>query len=240
VIAAPLPLCPWQRFEPANLDFCERQLCAWVTEPANTWSNLGFFLTGALVLWWARRDGAARAGLFGVVALLTGFGSTALHATSTFIGQALDQGSMFLESGLFVVLNVARLWHPKRSNLVLSYLALVAPSITLLLYFETIGIALFVVEVVIFVALEARLALRDYRTTRYGPLAGVGVTFVLSYALWWLDHLRILCDPDNHIFTAHSAWHLLGALSFLFWYRHFAQFDRAQPQTSALSSLVPG
>ncbi len=50
--------------------------------------------------------------------------------------------------------------------------------------------------------------------------------FALSYSLWWLDKLRIVCDPENHVFTLHSVWHFLGAASFYFWFRFYAQFDQ--------------
>src|SRR5690349_14162358 len=94
--------CPWSDFMPANLRFCEARLCGWVTEPANTWSNVGFFIVGAIVLSDARRNGRLIAGSLGLIAVLTGIGSTAFHGTSTFAGQALDQSAMFLESGFFV------------------------------------------------------------------------------------------------------------------------------------------
>jgi hypothetical protein len=93
-----------------------------------------------------------------------------------------------------------------------------------LLRFEAIGVTLFTVHVVAFAAIEVYLFFRD-RGTDYRPLQWVVVLFVVSYGLWWLDTLRIVCDPHNHVFTLHSAWHLLGAASFYFWFRFFVQFD---------------
>lgn len=204
--------------------FCEADVCGWVTQPANTWSNLGFVVVGLWVLHLARKEGRAVAGLLGPIALATGVASTAFHATSTLFGQLADQSVMFLESALFVVLNVARVRAIGARTLIAAYLALALGSIVLLLRFETLGIAIFVAHVITFLGLELVLAFRRPRTTSYRALLGVGVTFVSSYALWWLDRLRILCDPHNHVFTAHGAWHLLGAASFYFWYRHYAQF----------------
>jgi len=221
--------------------FCEADVCGWVTQPANTWSNLGFLVVGLFVVRLARAEGAPRAGLLGPIAIATGLASTAFHATSTLAGQLADQSVMFLESSLFIVLNVGRLRPidskgesvgvlPARRpiaarTLIAIYCVLAACSTALLLRFETMGIALFIGHVVTFLSLEAWLARRHRETTRYGALSLVGVTFASSYALWWLDKLRILCDPQNHLFTAHGAWHLLGATSFYFWYRHYAQFE---------------
>ena len=222
------PVCPWDALAPANLHFCERALCGWVTEPANTWTNVGFLLAGLWVLRRAARDGATRAGRLGWIAIATALASSAFHATSTFAGQAADQGVMFLESALFVVLNLDRWRRLSPRGLVTLYATLVAASVALLLAVPTSGITVFTLHVVTFLALELRLALRDWARTSYGALVAAGLTFAASYALWWLDRLGVVCNPDNHVFTAHGAWHLLGALSFVFWYSHYAQFERAR------------
>lgn len=46
----PLPDgCPWSGWTLPNLKWCEDNVCAWVTAPANTWSNPGGNLVGDLV-----------------------------------------------------------------------------------------------------------------------------------------------------------------------------------------------
>ncbi len=221
--------CPWGNFQPANLTFCEEDRCAWITQPANTWSNVGFLIVGLLIVRRARSTVAPVAGLLGTIAILTAFTSSALHATGTFIGQAADQSWMFAESALFVTLSAGRWLGWRSARLVWFYIVLLASSVALLLRFETLGIALFTVHMVTFGAIEVRLLLRDGKTTDYRPLWWVGGLFVLSYALWWLDELRLVCDPHNHVFTLHSAWHFLGAASFYFWFRYYAQFELRRP-----------
>ncbi|MCC6527899.1 MAG: ceramidase domain-containing protein [Polyangiaceae bacterium] len=217
--------CPWGGLAPANLHFCERELCSWITEPANTWTNLGFVVVGVVLARLARRDGARAAGLLGPIAIATGLCSAALHATSSFAGQFLDQSAMFLESALFVALCVRRWLGWSARALAALYAAIVAASVGLLLAFESAGIGLFVAHVLAFLGIELRLFFRDRRRTGYGAFAAAAAVFALSYGLWWLDVSGVACDPDNHVFTAHGAWHLLGAVSFVFWYRHFAQFE---------------
>jgi hypothetical protein len=217
--------CPWQSLPPANLRFCEADVCGWVTQPANTWTNIGFLVVGLVILRAARKMNAPLAGALGVVAVLTTFTSSALHATGTFAGQAIDQAAMFLESALFVVLELRR-WRPfARASLAAVYLALVIASTALLLVYQTAGIALFIAHVAVFLGLELALAVRDRRGTDYRFFGAACGIFVLSYGIWWLDELRIVCDPENHLFGGHGAWHLLGAASFYFWFRHFAQFE---------------
>jgi hypothetical protein len=217
--------CPFADFQPATLRFCEERLCAWVAEPANTWSNVGFFLVGPLIVWRARRERRPLAGLLGPIALLTGLASVLFHATATLLAQLLDLSAMYLETGLFITSGLAR-WRPWTAPRLASlYLALVASSIAIAILVPTAGIAVFAAHAAAFAALELRAFLRD-RADSYRPLAVACALFLLSLLVWWLDQSGVVCDPKNHLFGLHAAWHLLGALSFWFWYQHLAQFER--------------
>jgi len=221
------PSCPWQSFAPANLSLCEADVCGWVTQPANTWTNVGFLIAGLYILRRARRAPVGMAAWLGPIAIATAFTSSAFHATSTFAGQAIDQSSMFLESSLFVAISVRRWLAFSARSAALLYAALAAVSTALLWWLETVGIALFIAHVVAFGAIELRLLFRDRAQTDYRALAAACATFAVSYVAWWLDKLRVVCDPNNHVFGLHGAWHFLGALSFPFWFHHFAQFAKA-------------
>ncbi len=49
--------------------------------------------------------------------------------------------------------------------------------------------------------------------------------FVPAMTVWCLDSSGVVCNPQNHIFNGHAAWHLLDALSFWFLFRYYEQFD---------------
>jgi hypothetical protein len=220
-----MPACPWQGLPPANLSFCEADVCGWITQPANTWTNVGFLIAGIVIIREARRAPAGMAAWLGPIAIATGLASTAAHATSTFVGQALDQAVMFLESSLFVAIGFAR-WRRSPRHVTALYAALVIVSTVALLAVPTAGIALFAGHIVVFVVLEVRLAFRD-RATDHRYLIAAVATFAVSYGLWWLDKQGIVCDPSNHVLGLHGVWHFLGALSFPMWFRYFAQFAPA-------------
>ncbi len=214
--------CPWDGPAPANLAFCEADLCGWITQPANTWSNVGFFVAGAWVIWLARRDAKPLAGSVGWLAIATGLGSVAFHATSTLAGQLIDQSAMLLESGAFVIVSLASLVAITRPRALALFLVLTVLGVAVLVAIPTAGIALFAAEMIVFAAVELALLRRGPRIS-YRPLAAVIVLFAISYGAWWIDRLGIVCDPDDHVFGLHALWHLLGAASFPCWYAHFAQ-----------------
>lgn len=37
-------MCPWEQYEKDPFPFCEEHLCQLVGQPANTWSNIGYFV----------------------------------------------------------------------------------------------------------------------------------------------------------------------------------------------------
>ena len=60
--ADPLPDgCPWSGWTPPNVDWCEEELCAWVVNPADTWSNLAYIALGAVMIAVAARSPRASA-----------------------------------------------------------------------------------------------------------------------------------------------------------------------------------
>ena len=47
------PQCPWYELSEIakpNVKWCEATVCGWITEPANTWSNLAFIGMG-IAIW---------------------------------------------------------------------------------------------------------------------------------------------------------------------------------------------
>lgn len=55
---------------PPNVDWCEQELCSWITNPADTWSNLAYLAFGVLMILETRRGAGAHRGelrLFGPV-----------------------------------------------------------------------------------------------------------------------------------------------------------------------------
>ena len=101
--------CVWDDFEPAAVQFCEREQCAFIEQPANTWSNLTYIVIGVIICRVAPREGRTSLAALGVISIVLGLGSIFFHGSSTHIGEVIDVGAMYLLSSYVLVLNWRRL-----------------------------------------------------------------------------------------------------------------------------------
>lgn len=215
-------MCPWDDWDPAVLHFCERELCAWVEQPANTWSNAVYLLVGVLIIVLARREGRASLGWLGVIAIVIGLGSAFFHASSTYAGEVTDVAMMYLFSAFAVTFNARRAFgiaHPARL-----YSAVAGGSIVLMALWMDVAIFLFAAHIVVAGVLEIRIRRKRIQEVRYRALFLLCLFFLIAWGFWWLDVLKIVCDPDEHVFQGHAAWHVLNSFSVYFAYRFYAQF----------------
>lgn len=227
--------CPWADWSRPNIKWCEENLCAWVTAPANTWSNLAFIILGLLMWRMAARSGRRSMLLFGPASIVTGVTSLLYHASYTFVFQFADFVGMFVFLDLVVSFNQRRLGTISAANHAKVYVAEVVVSSLLVPLCFWIGFpiqALVLISIVWGLGLEAQLFRRARANTsgsgdrtRYKwLLAGVGCA-VLGITCSLLDKTGVWCDPHDHVIQGHAAWHLLTASSLMCLYLFYNQFD---------------
>jgi len=222
--------CPWDRFEKGTISFCEKPLCSWVVKPAETWSNIGYIIVGIYVLKLAVKENQTHLKKIGHTGITLGLFSGIFHATGTFFGEFLDVSSMFLFTCLGISYNAQRLFNLNQNKVKLIFYPSLLSSMALLLIYRPIGIPLFAIQFTTAIIFELILYLNGKKGK--APIANyyyfklMAITFVISWIVWWLDLLKIVCDPTNHFFNGHAFWHLGTSLSFYFVYRFFTQFNK--------------
>lgn len=218
---------PWSGYAVATMRYCETNLCGWIAQPANTFSNLGFVIVGiGLAALSARRDDARPLRLIGLIAIMLGLTSFAYHASSTFFWQFFDLASMFLFSTLLLVLNLQRLSVLSQRALVPAYVILNAVSMALLWMIKgKIGIVIFGLQLLAAFLIEGLVSMSSATRVNYREFWRTVYTFLAAYSIWLLDYTGTACSPDNHFLQGHAAWHLLNSLCFVFMYRFYRQFD---------------
>ena len=213
----PLPEgCPWSEWTRPNIDWCEENLCAWVVNPADTWSNLPLIVFGGWMIWSLRGHPNSFLRWFGPVAIVTGLFSGIFHASYTFFFQFFDFAAMFLFAFLPLILNFQRLGMMKRGHAGRWYLGGVVVFCALVPVGFAVGFPIqLLVAFLVFAIVGQEVVIRVR-----GLPAGALWIFVSACGLLAasatfsaLDLSRVFCDPTDHIIQGHAIWHVLTATS---------------------------
>ena len=154
-----------------------------------------------------------------------GAGSFLYHASYTFAFQIADFFGMYVVLFQFVVLNMRRAGMASPATQVRWYLLGVGSFTALMLTMAKLRLpyqSLILVIAALLAAQEWQLARRargvDYRDLKraWGLLA---VAFTCSA----LDLTRCWCNPQDHVFQGHAAWHVCSAIGITFACRFYAQ-----------------
>lgn len=196
--------CFWAGFEQNAYPFCEERLCALITEPANTWTNVGYLVV-AILIWKCRGSDDRNRLYFGWATFCLFVGSTLFHATSTYWGKLLDVSAMFFLSVTILSMALQRTysWHKKKTFLFFMSLLIFSLSF---LYVLKFGNILFASQIILAGWLE-------WKFLDLSKLKIAAATMVIAFTFWLLDVFKILCYPGNHILTGHGIWHLLAAFA---------------------------
>lgn len=226
------PGCPWyglSELRLPNVDWCEAQRCAWIVEPANTWSNLAYLAVGAL-LWWLARDSPSRMlRLFGPAAAIVGLCSGIYHASYTFVLQVLDFFGMYVFCFLLLTLNLARLGWLAPGALRRRFAQLVVGTTALTVAVDFLGVP---IQGIVLLLIVAIVASELWLQRRANPvplpffLLAMGLIGAAA-AFSVLDVTRTWCDPSHPFLQGHAIWHVLSAASLLAAYLHYRQLEPA-------------
>jgi len=146
------------------------------------------------------------------------------HASNSFIGEVLDFSCMFLISTYVLCANLARRYSWSYERLRLVAVIVVVSSIGLLVQYQSIGIELFALQLIAGLILEKQMLKINKVETHFIELVYSLGCLGLAYIAWYLDHEKIVCDPDRHWITGHAIWHFLAAVAIVFIYRFYSYF----------------
>ncbi len=225
-LAPALPAgCFWGGFLPPNVDWCEQNLCGWVVNPADTWSNLAYFAFGAWMIAVAKRSGRPELARFGPCSFAVGAFSLVYHASYTWFLQFFDFVGMFLFCFLVIAANARRQgWIAPAHETALwlggtaLFSALVPPMFQTGFPIQSLvaGLIAFMIgqEAVLWRRARCRVAQSGgaaRHESGYG-LYALALALMTTAAIFsGLDLSRIWCDPESLWKQGHAIWHLLSA-----------------------------
>lgn len=196
--------CFWSGFRQNAYPFCEERLCSLITEPANTWTNVGYLVV-AILMWKSKHHNPRIKKYFFWSTLSLFVGSTLFHATSTYWGKLLDVSAMFFLSVTILSMALERTYFWDKNKTFIFFIITLTFSLSFL-YIMSFGNILFAFQILIAVWLEWKLLNRS-------KLKIAAATMVIAFTFWLLDVFKILCYSNNHILTGHGLWHLLAAFA---------------------------
>ncbi|WP_431843517.1 ceramidase domain-containing protein [Calidifontibacter indicus] len=217
--------------------FCEAAHDGWVRQPANTYSNLGFVVAGlAIGAYVDRRRGQLRARLehpgllvaYGVLVVVLGPASMAMHATGTRLGGRLDVLSMHLLAGFTAAYALTRLLRRGGGFLAVAFTAFVVGAQSVAEHggkvplVDAAGNAAFAVLLLLGLAGELVLRCRPGGRRPLAPAVGALLAMLVAFGIWTLSHSGgVWCDPHS-LLQGHAVWHLLCALAAYLLFRYYA------------------
>ena len=238
----------WTTWKPASClpdCWCEAaRVGSFILEPVNTWTNLGFILTGIYFLLKASRfqHGNNTLGrdkhypmLYGGALAFVGLGSFFFHMSQTFVGQWFDVFGMYLVSVYYICYNLLRIGKLQKKSFLISYfviciiLGLVIayiPATRRILFGTSIGIALIQ-------SIWIQMKVKSVINSKYLWLA-VG-SYLVAQTVWVLDKKRIVCDPYAWM-NGHGVWHILTCVAAVSVYLYFNSEKDGLRNETVLSS----
>lgn len=217
--------CPWGS-SAINYKFviCEEALCAWIRQPANTWSNLGMLLIGLFLFFRGIRGKLDSDTHFGVCIIFMGLASFGAHASGSFLFGFLDVTSIFIYLGLLATISLLREKVIARTKLYFVWAAIASTLILFQVILPKLQILTLIILGIFILFSEGRYVWKNQKNIQTMPLfIGIGILALAATCLA-LDYTKLFCDPENHFFQFHAAWHILAAVGMYFITNYLVQF----------------
>lgn len=222
------PGCPWSELHhayPPNVAWCEAHLCSWVTNPANTWSNLAFIIF-AWFVWKSAKKNNPSLKVFGPSLFIVGITSLIYHASNNFFTQFLDFIGMYVFVCLMFSLNLWRLGKLNSKSFPKAYWGQVASFGVLTVIGWRVGFPIQALVLVIGIGIVVTEIMLWKRNPETQYKFFLGAIFAVLFAVSWsiLDVTRTFCNPHNHFVQGHAIWHLFSAFGLWLAYKFYEQF----------------
>jgi hypothetical protein len=225
------PSCPWhditESHGAANIKWCEETLCQWISEPANTWSNLGYLIVGLFVTYIAFSKKYHRnLKQFGPIIFLMGAGSFYYHQSNFYTSQIVDFVGMFFFVGWAIGMNLIRLGKLKYQNLLKFNLGLSAfYTLAMHIMYKT-GVKFQIIVLISgFLIIGTEILARKIKQVEYKWFYLTIITLIAAFSFSISDNRRIWCNPTDHswIGQGHAMWHWIASIAMYFIFRHYSQ-----------------
>lgn len=214
--------CPWGRVEASTLLTCEARLCSWTRQPLNTYSNIVYVIVAILLFIRFLKSKRFFFLSFSLFTIFLAIASALAHASQIEFFGYLDHAAQFIIFSYMAALNGKAYFKYSYRIRVRVFLSLMLFGFLIRAVFPGFGLILFMVYLVANVALEAAL-LKTARAESYKSLMAGMLALIAAGVCFMIDITKDFCNPTNHYFQFHSAWHVFTAIAIYYMASHFQQ-----------------
>lgn len=218
----------WEQYQISPMNLCEEPIVGnLVRTPANTWSNLAFFL---IVFWllFKHKNSLKKYPLLYIIvvgAFVVGICSFIYHMSYIKGFLILDNVGMFLLSSFVIALDLKRFFNFKIIYFWIFYFLIF--SISTLIAFSSYFLLGFIWFFVLYcLAIILELFFKKYKKdiNNYRYFIIMLSLQLLGGVFWIIDKYKIICNPTNHWFQVHMIWHFANAFVIYFLFKHFENY----------------
>lgn len=230
------PQCPWyditEKVGAPNIKWCEETLCQWVSEPANTWSNLSYLFIAFVIFYLSLKNRHSfNMKIFGPIIFFMGGASFFYHLSNFYGSQVLDFIGMFMFLAWAMGMNFVRLGKLKAPNLVwfiLSFTVILTIATHLMYLAEMKFQGIIIISGLVIIATEIKA--RAIAPVHYKWFISTIVILIIAFAFSLSDGTRLWCDPTQHgwFSQGHALWHWINSFAMLTLYLHHSQKSLSQ------------
>lgn len=226
--------CFWhdyaERFGVPDIKYCEETICHFISEPANTWSNLAFVFIGLYLHFYQRKkegEFTRFEELYGINMIFVGVTSLLYHLSNNFLTQFIDFLGMYAFFGLLFLGNLEWLGKLKKKNLLPLYLVSFIPFSGMFFAFRFGGIPVQLsIALVIVGGLVTKFMIVRQARLNMKILSLALLTFGVALTCQILDINRVACNPQNHFLQFHGFWHIFNAIGMGLLFKHYECLKR--------------
>lgn len=221
--------------------FCEAAHKGLVLQPVNSFSNIGFIISGLYCAHHLSKTKSIKNNAFYttpfiskfycIVVVLLGPCSMAMHATETSLGGLFDMNSMYLFAAFMFTYAITRFYKLPSVIFVLTYvLCLVLCNIagryrTVFGFDFYAGSFVFGLFCVLGMLYEYLHYKKNNINIQFKYAIYCSLSFIIAFVVWHFGtDGHCFCNP-NSWFQWHGVWHLLCALSTFFLFRYYISED---------------
>jgi hypothetical protein len=209
----------WSTFKRANClpDNCGCefvQLDALIAQPSAFWSS-SFHLLFAVILYFSVKEKSQSLKLWVFSLIILGLSSHFAHGSFLEFGMAMDFAGIVLILSFFPLYKWLTKWVSSTFHFVL-LLLIYQIGLWMTFYSMNKWVKVGVCVVIFVVAIVELLQAEGKAFWKAKYLHWALGTILVSFGLFMIDELRIICDPHSWL-TGHTVWHLGTALTLFFY-----------------------